>query len=89
MNIRLSEMTRDRLHEFFKHFVYDPQTFKDENCILAYIYDKNQVNAYFDKHQNQGKLHFAIMLDDAVIGDLFKKHRSAQQILRNWNPYGQ
>lgn len=74
MNIRLSEMTRDRLHEFFKHFVYEPQTFKDESCVRPYIYDENQVNAYFDKHQKQGKLHFAIMLDDAVIGDIYLKN---------------
>lgn len=61
MNIRLNEMTRDRLHEFFNH-------------------DENQVNTYFDKHQKQGKLHFAIMLDDAVIGDKYlKKYRSSQQ----------
>ena len=74
MNIKLCEMTRDRLHDFFKHLVYDPQTFIDERCIQPYIYDENQVNAYFDKHQKQGKLHFAIMLDDAVIGDIYLKN---------------
>ena len=31
-------------------------------------------NTYFNKHLKQAKLHFAIMLDDTVIGDIYLKN---------------
>ena len=67
-------MTRDRLHEFFKHLVYDPQTLNDESLNQQYIYNKNKLNEYYDKHQLKGNLHFTITLEDAVIGDVYLKN---------------
>ena len=66
-------MTREHMHAFFKQFQYDPlaeSTPKDK----PYIYNADTVDQYFDKHINQGKIHFAIMLNNNVIGDVYLKH---------------
>lgn len=72
-NIRLTEMTAEQMQSFFKGFTYDSDTFADITQCVPYIYDPQAVDAYYNKHKQQGKLHFAIMLDNDVIGDMYLK----------------
>ena len=74
MCVYLNKMTREYMHEFFKGFIYDPATNINSGTTGKYQYDEDRVNEYFDKHQFQGKLHFAIMLENTVIGDVYLKH---------------
>ena len=73
-SIRISKMTKAQMHEFFKEFTYDPTTFAEQSKLTPYVYDQLSVDAYYEKHKAQGKLHFAILRADAVIGDLYLKH---------------
>ena len=62
------------MHEFFKVFSYDPDADADSAQTQVYQYNEETVNKLYDKHIAQGKIHFAIMLDDQVIGDIYLKH---------------
>lgn len=73
-SIRISKMTKAQMHEFFKEFTYDPATFAEQSELTPYVYDQQSVDAYYERHKAQGKLHFAILRADAVIGDLYLKH---------------
>ena len=73
-NVWIREMTIAQMHAFFKEFIYDPATFTDGPALTPYVYDKKIVDAYYEKHKAQGKLHFAILLENKVIGDLYLKH---------------
>ena len=61
------------MHEFYRAFSYAPSAMP-ENDNSCYIYDAATVDAYFEKHMIQGKIHFAIMLGDTVIGDVYLKN---------------
>jgi len=74
MDIHFVPMTRELMHAFFRQLVYDPATFAESTTFREYIYDPDCVDAYFDKHLHQGKVHFAIVRKDTVIGDLYFKH---------------
>ena len=74
MNVYLMEMTRNMMHAFFAQFEFDPATAGSGWEQAAYIYEPAKVDQYYDKHKAQGKLHFAIMLDESVIGDIYLKH---------------
>ena len=74
MKLYLVKMTRVLMHEFFKDFSYDPDTAADAKQAQVYQYNEETVNRLYDKHIAQGKIHFVIMLDDQVIGDIYLKH---------------
>lgn len=71
MNICLHEMTNEKMHAFFRAFREDPAASAEP--VEPFKYDPDWVNAYYKKHQSKGKLHFAIMLGDTVIGDVYLK----------------
>ena len=74
MNIKLVKMTRDLMHRFYQSFAFDPAAIPDGKSLTAYKYDTNVVNQRYDKHISQGKQHYAIILYDQVIGDIYLKH---------------
>ena len=69
MCVYLTKMTSQLMHAFFKEFNNDPIVSTEK-----YHYNPDQVDSYFEKHLQQGKLHFAIMVDNIVIGDIYLKH---------------
>ena len=73
MNVYLCKMTKAKMHALFRAFSYDPSALP-ENDNSRYRYDAAAVDAYFEKHMRQGKIHFAIMLGDTVIGDVYLKN---------------
>ena len=71
MCIRLETMTRERMHEFYRSFEYDT-AISPKNSL--YVYNAEKVDQLYMKHMQQGKIHFAIILEDFVIGDIYLKH---------------
>ena len=61
------------MHNFYKIFEYDPVTLPEKDIDKVYTYQVEQVEQRFNKHQQQGKQHFAILLDEQVIGDIYLK----------------
>ena len=66
-------MSREHMHAFFEQFQYDPLA-EDSSDTRPYIYNAETVDHLYNKHTNQGKIHFAVLLDDVVIGDVYLKH---------------
>ena len=74
MEIYLQPMTHEQMQAFYKEFEYDADTFDGSTQPQKYVYEKGRVDAIYEKHKAAGKLHFAIMRSDEVIGDVYFKH---------------
>ena len=73
MNIRLCLMTKELCREFMQQFVLDPALFEDPANYKPYVYDQEQCDAYFQRHQQLGRIHMAILGNDKPIGELVLK----------------
>ncbi|MBR3839878.1 MAG: GNAT family N-acetyltransferase [Erysipelotrichales bacterium] len=69
-NIKLTIMTHEFCHEFFKGFQSDADIYMDMSKYNEYQYDKNKVDAYFETQQKTNRIVFLIMLDDKPIGEI-------------------
>ena len=75
MELELVPMTRERMHEYYRGFVTDPDLFMDETLVRPYRYDSAKVDAFYDKRQTRtDAVSFAVLLDGAVVGDVGLKH---------------
>ena len=81
MNIELKPMTREKMHELYRGFMFDPNIFMDMELYEKnknYIYNPEKVDALFDMREaEEGSIAFAVMLDDAVIGEAGLRHADA------------
>lgn len=68
--VALCEMTRERLHAFYRAYENDPALFMDMDRFEPFVYRPEWVNARFDAHRQQGRKMFAVMLGEWVIGEL-------------------
>lgn len=73
MNLYLVKMTSLLIHEFFRFFSYDPAAIADTEQTPVCQYNQEAVNQFYDKHITQGKILFAIILDDKIIDDIYLK----------------
>ena len=78
MEITLQPMTRERMHELYRGFVFDPDIFMDMELYEKnknYVYDERKVDALFDmRSSEEGSTAFAVMLDGRVIGEVGIRH---------------
>lgn len=73
--ITLGEVTRERLHDYYKGFVSDPDLFMDMSRFVHYRYDPARIDAYFDARKpSADRRDFMILKDFAAIGELSLKH---------------
>ena len=70
--------TRESCHAFFRRLVQDPALFGPDAPFVPYRYDSAAVDARFDALQNRrDKKSYALLLEDAVIGNVELKHIDA------------
>ena len=78
MSITLQPMTRERMHELYRHFQFDPDIFMDMTLYEQrknYVYQPEKVDALFDmRAQENGSIAFAVLLDGTVIGEVGLRH---------------
>lgn len=73
--ISLCEVTRERLHEYYRGFVSDPDLFMDMSRFFYYQYDPDRIDAYFDARKpSADRRDFMILNGPAAIGELSLKH---------------
>ena len=73
--LRLILETRETCHAFFRRLVQNPALFAPGEAVEPYCYDPAAVDARFDTLQTrQEKKSYALLLDDAVIGNVELKH---------------
>ena len=73
MNIRLELMTKLLCRSFFEGFTYDPATFPDAQVPEIYRYDPAQADAFYERNNQSDRVHFAVMVDSDIVGDLYLK----------------
>ena len=81
MSIELLPMTRARMHELYRGFAFDPDTFMDMELFEEYrhyVYDPQKVDARFERRRAEGdNRYFAVMLCGRVIGEVGLRHIDA------------
>ena len=73
MNIYLCKMTKSLLRQFFQGFSNDPDLFSDMSRFTEYIYHEADVDAYWERQQQLGRVHLAVMLKTEPIGEIILK----------------
>lgn len=74
MNIYLFKMTKSLLRQFFQSFSNDPDLFSDMSRFTEYIYHEADVDAYWERQQQLGRVHLAVMLEREPIGEIILKN---------------
>ncbi len=74
MNICLCEMTRDLCHTYLQEFTHDPDLFMDDQPFTEYVYSRDKADTYWQRQQDLGRVHLAIMLGQEPIGEIVLKN---------------
>lgn len=74
MDIYLCKMTKSLLRAFFQGFTNDPCLYEDESTFSEYIYCEAAVDSRWERQQQLGQIHLAVMLDGAPIGEVILKN---------------
>ncbi len=74
MNVRLIDMTKALCRDYHRGFVFDPSMFTGGIVSKAYVYSDAHADTHWQRQQNLGRIHLAVMLDDRIIGDVVLKN---------------
>lgn len=73
--IELLPYTKERVHEFYRQYVYDPMIFSKDADIKSYVYSKSLVDDFYEyKVLDPTRRFFAICLEDKTIGEIQIKY---------------
>lgn len=73
-DIKLEIMTRNLCHDLYKNWENDISIYGDEKFFKEYIYDKSNVDSYFDSRQVDDRIMLAIIKDNKIVGELQLKN---------------
>ena len=73
MDIYLKKMTKELCRTYMQNYVQDPALFANPDMYKTYVFDQDQCDVYFERHQSMGRVHFAVMLDSEPIGEIILK----------------
>ena len=68
--ITLKPMTRELFHTLYRGFENDPDIYMDMQYYTQYMYNSEKVDERFDSLQTPERVVFAVMLDEAPIGEV-------------------
>ena len=68
--ITLKPMTRELFHTLYRGFGNDPDIYMDMQYYTQYVYNSEKVDERFDSLQTPERVVFAVMLDEAPIGEV-------------------
>ena len=68
--MKLESMTREMCHEFYREFQNDPAIYVDMSRFSEFVYDPVWVDRYFDRQKEKGRLLFAVIVDDQMVGEV-------------------
>lgn len=75
MNIKLTDLNRAAMHEFFRGFEYDADTFSDMEKFGKYSYDKDEVDRRYEKCSlANDRKYFYILADGKTVGEIYLKN---------------
>lgn len=68
--IALKPMTRELFHTLYRGFENDPDIYMDMQYYTQYVYNSERIDERFDSLQTPERVVFAVMLDEAPIGEV-------------------
>ena len=71
--IRLTPMTEEMYHEYFREYENDPDLYLDEDEYVPYVYSKEKVEQYIQRQSKLNRISLAIMCDDEMVGNIVIK----------------
>lgn len=72
-SLSLMPMTKKLCRAYYRGFVADPQIFMDLSRLKAFEYTDQWADAYFDRQVEKHRVHLAIMVRGAPIGEILLK----------------
>lgn len=69
-DIALKPMTRELFHTLYRGFENDPDIYMEMQYYTQYVYNSEKVDERFDSLQTPERVVFAVMLDEAPIGEV-------------------
>ena len=73
MDISLEPMTKELCRAYMAGFVQDIALFADPEKFQPYVYRESACDAYFERYQALGRIHFAVMYHGQPIGEVILK----------------
>lgn len=72
--VYLVSMTAEMYHEYFREYQNDLDLYIDKSAYVKYVYDEEKVKRYIQRQQDSGRICFAIMYDNEMVGELIIKN---------------
>ena len=79
--VSLKPMTRQMCHEFYREFQNDPAI----GHYYEYVYTPEIADSYFERNSVPGKMLFAILVDDQIVGEIKLKKIDFQGKRAQWD----
>lgn len=88
--VRLTAMTPEMYHIFFREFENDPDLYLDKGKYIPYAYCKEKVDRYIQHQIDLKRISLAIMYEDNIAGEIIlkdiKEHKCATLSISLKNP---
>ena len=66
--IRLTAMTPEMYHRYFREYENDPDLYADKEKFTPYTYSKEKVDQYIQRQADLKRIPLAIMAGDVIVG---------------------
>jgi RimJ/RimL family protein N-acetyltransferase len=72
--VRLTAMTPEMYHRYFREYENDPDLYLDKDKYTAYTYSKEKVDQYIQRQVDLKRIPLAIMTGDEIVGEIIIKN---------------
>ena len=72
--IRLTAMTPEMYHSYYREYENDPDLYLDKDKYTAYTYSKEKVDQYIQRLVDLKRIPLAIMAGDEIVGEIIIKN---------------
>ena len=73
--VRLTAMTPEMYHRYFREYENDPDLYLDKDKYTAYTYSKEKVDQYIQRQVDLKRIPLAIMTGNEIVGEIIIKVR--------------
>lgn len=77
--VTIEKMTKQLCRQFYKDFQMDPALYLDPAEFRPFVYEEAERDAYFERYQQLGRVHLAVMLEGRPIGEIVLKKMDWKQ----------
>ena len=72
--VRLTAMTPEMYHRYFREYENDPDLYLDKDKYTAYTYSKEKVDQYIQRQVDLKRIPLAIMTGNEIVGEIIIKN---------------